>query len=227
MISWPTIAIADPLSWEPVDSATRRLQKGDYQWVVFTSANAVEKFVGRVGSGALEAAGIAAVGAATGAALDEAGLEVALVPSEYTGAALAEALGQGEGTLLLPRVEGAPRRTVEALEARGWTVDEVVTYRNVRPPEPPSLLPDFDVITFASGSAARNFASLVDVEEIGLKQDSAKLVACIGPSTAEATHSVGLPVHVVADVHTDEGMVRVLVDHLAGAGPSARRRTAR
>lgn len=213
VIGFPTIVIADPPSWEQVDSAGRRLRDGDYAWVVFTSVNAVDKFVGRVGGEILAATKVAAVGDATRAALKKHGIEVSLVPSEYTGSALAEALGQGDGTILLPRVEGAPRRTVDALEEKGWTIDEVVTYRNIVP-EKRSSLPDFDVVTFASGSAARNFASLVDLEKAGLNTGSSKLVACIGPSTAEAARLVGLEVDVVADVHTDEGLVAALMTKL-------------
>ena len=223
VVHFPTIAIEDPPSWENVDAAANKLEQGVYEWVVFTSANAVEKFVGRLGSGdALASTRVAAVGTATSAALERHDVEASVVPREYTGAAIATALGRGSGNVLLPRVEGGPRTTVEALQAQGWSVDEVVAYRNVMYSSNANPLPDvFDAVTFASGSAARNFAAMVDIAALRLdleRSGGPPLVVCIGPSTATEAQRAGMRVDVVADVHTDEGMVDALEAHLASLG---------
>ena len=45
---FPTIAIADPDDFGPLDRAIERLSDGSYNWVVFTSANGVERFFERL-----------------------------------------------------------------------------------------------------------------------------------------------------------------------------------
>jgi uroporphyrinogen III methyltransferase/synthase len=203
----PTIVIADPDSWAALDEALERLRAGDYDWVVFTSVNAVEKVMPRLDRREEIEAKIAAVGSVTAGALRRHGVDVDLVPEEFTGDALARALGPGSGRVLLPRVEGAPHATVRSLEQEGWTVDEVVAYRNIVP-DPPSEdslgEADFDVVIFASGSAARNFAILYPHSAVE------KVVACIGPRTAEEAERAGLQVDVIAPTHTDEGLVSAL-----------------
>ena len=221
VIQLPTISIEDPSSWADVDAALRKLSAGRYEWVVFTSVNAVEKVVSRLESAAhLQRAKIAAVGQVTADALSRHDIEVALVPREFTGEALAADLGPGSGVVLLPRVENAPRTTVDALKERGWTVEEITTYRNIalEPSAVPKLPPDaFDLVTFASGSAARNFAALRDVTDLGLAPGghADKVVACIGPKTAEEASAAGLRVDLIAQVHTDEGLVSALEDYFA------------
>ena len=206
VLNVPTIAIADPESWAGLDEALGRLGAGNFEWVVFTSANAVEKVLPRLDRREEIEAKVAAVGSVTAAALRRHGVDVDLVPDEFTGEALASALGPGTGRVLLPRVEGAPQATVRSLEEEGWTVDEVVAYRNVVPDAASSTLrgADFDAVTFASGSAARNFVMLYPDLAAG------KVVACIGPRTAEEAGRAGLQVDVIAPTHTDEGLVSEL-----------------
>ena len=217
-VHYPTIEIEDPLSWDAVDNALERLAGGEYDWVVFTSVNAVEKFLSRAGPRLdLGGANVAAVGSATESALNERAVKVGVVPEEFTGAAVAGAIGPGGGRILLPRVEGAPRGIVDAFTSRAWMVDEVVSYRNV-PAEGAGPPPDvFDAVTFASGSAAMNFAALLEGRTaLARREPGSKLVVCIGPQTARVAGECGLPVDVVAATHTDEGMVVALESHLAG-----------
>src|SRR3977135_670147 len=47
VIECPTIHLVPPKSWKPVDDAIRRLNA--YQWLLFTSANAIEQFMDRMG----------------------------------------------------------------------------------------------------------------------------------------------------------------------------------
>ncbi len=220
-INFPTIAIADPGSWREVDEAIERLAGGAYGWVVFTSVNAVERFLGRLEPARLGDLKVAAVGPATQEALARRGIFVDVVPEEHSGEALAASIGPGSGTLLLPRVEGATRATVAALEEQGWSVHEVAAYRNVMPDA--SLRrgapQEFDAVTFASGSAARNFAALMDVSALGLaaETEGPRLVVCIGPQTAAEASRAGMRVDVVAGTHTDEGLVAALVEHVTRA----------
>ena len=74
VIECPTIQIVPPKTWKPVDDAIRRL--GTYQWLLFTSANAIEQFMDRMGD-RRPSNSIAVVGGATAAKLSEWGLKPA------------------------------------------------------------------------------------------------------------------------------------------------------
>src|SRR5581483_10476440 len=80
VIECPTIHIVPPTTWKPVDDAIRRLNT--YQWLLFTSANAVEQFMDRMGQ-RRPAIPIAVVGSATAAKLEDWGLKASLVPQEF------------------------------------------------------------------------------------------------------------------------------------------------
>src|SRR5262245_9445727 len=80
VIECPTIQIIPPKSWKPVDDAIRRLST--YQWLLFTSANAVEQFMDRMGQ-RRPSIPIAVVGSATAAKLEEWSLKPSLMPHEF------------------------------------------------------------------------------------------------------------------------------------------------
>lgn len=215
VVEMPVIAIADPESWDDLDQSLRLLVEGFFKWVVFTSANAVDKVFERIDHAGLDSRAlgrvkVAAVGSMTAGILEARGIRADLVPPEFTGAAVAAALGRGSGRVLLPRVEGAPGDLVEALSGAGWTVRQVTAYRNL-PASGDSLgaavvaSGRFDVVTFTSASTVRNFLAIA-----GSPPETGH-VACIGPVTAEAARSAGLRVDVVAEEHTVPGLVAALV----------------
>jgi uroporphyrinogen-III synthase len=206
------------------------MRDGRYEWVAFTSTNAVEKVWSRVGDAdAFARVRVAAVGRSTAARLRQGGVEPDLVPARFTGEALAEALGRGSGRVLLPRVEGAPRALVAELEARGWSPHEVAAYRNV-PTEPGPEVEEvsagrFDAVTFTSASAVRGFVRALGApSSVGLGRDQApdRLVACIGPQTAAAAVEAGMRVDVLATEHTAAGLVDALRRRMAADSGMAR-----
>ena len=163
---------------------------------------------------------VAAVGKRTAELLGDSGIEVDLVPDEFTGEHLVRALGRKGGRVLLPRVEGGPRRLVVTLETAGWAVDEVPAYRNVVPTDD-SLEADavkrgeFDIVTFFSPSAVRNFVQIVGPpDSLGLApgSDEGKLVALLGPTTEREARELGFRVDVVPEDHTASGLVSAIVD---------------
>jgi uroporphyrinogen-III synthase len=217
----PVIEIAPPRSWNAIDAALRRAAAGEFDWVVLTSANAVETVLGRPRApDALDATRVAAVGRATAGALAERGLRADLVPPAFTGSSLATALGRGPGRVLLPRAEDAPPALVQALRAAGWDPEDVAAYRNVVAARSRAAdlvqAGEFDAVTFTSGSTARNFAAVVgSPSALGLAPGGPKVVACIGPQTASVARAAGYAVDVVAPEHTAAGLVDALTDHLA------------
>jgi len=199
----PLIAIA-PL--EDDAELTALVERGDHDWIVFTSANAVRAAGPRLGEGRARAA---AVGPATAQALREAGVEPAFSPDVFAALEIADGLEPLSGArVLLPQSEIAEPDLADELRARGATVDAVDAYRTV-PREASEVelgtLRAADAVVLMSGSAARSLA-----EQGGA---GAALVVCIGPRTAEAASDAGLTVGLIAREATSEGIIEALTTH--------------
>lgn len=220
----PVIDIVD-VPEEGVALANAARSAGQYRWLVFTSANAVERFVPLVRD-LRELAGcrIAAVGRATAAALEAERLVPDLVPERSSAEGLVEAMPQaeGKGRVLFVKAADAGAALATGLVAKGWTVDEVIAYRTVTAPPPHAEvvtgLADADVVTFASPSAVRAYLQLRD--STGQALPVPPVVACIGPTTATAARAAGLAVA----VEPSGAGVDALVDSIAAylGGSSAR-----
>ena len=190
-----------------------------YDWVIFTSPNAVEHFARQASDwSVLGRAKMAAVGPATRAALESRGVAVATMPESYLGSELAALLGDVTGQrILLPRSAQGGRELPDTLRAQGATVEEVALYApqavDISDNDRIKLADGVDVVTFASGSAVRAFAAALHNDpRLGEFWSTVK-VACIGPTTAEVAQSEGLPVHIVAAEHSAQGLVAALVAH--------------
>jgi uroporphyrinogen-III synthase len=182
-----------------------------YDWVVFTSVNGVAA-VGERLSGIGEAR-VAAVGPVTADSVRALGVEPSFVAARAS-EDIAAGLGSIDGgRVLLPQADIADPRLADELRERGANVDTVVAYRTVQvEPTLWGVLPlrIAHAIVLASGSAVRSLASIAgSLEGLG---DSTLLV-CIGPRTAAVAREVGLPVGLVADEMTADGIIRALVSH--------------
>jgi len=192
-----------------LDAAAAEL--ATYDWVVFTSVNGVAA-VGERLSGIGETR-VAAVGPVTADAVRELGVEPAFVAARAS-EDIAAGLGSIEGArVLLPQAHIADPRLADELRESGATVDVVVAYRTIQvEPALWGMLPlrIAHAIVLASGSAVRSLSSISgSLEGLG---DSTLLV-CIGPKTAAVAREVGLPVGLVADETTADGIIRALVSH--------------
>jgi uroporphyrinogen III methyltransferase/synthase len=239
VVALPVIAIADPVDGgEAMREAVAGALAGRYDWVVFSSGNAVERFVDVLGGARdLGRTKIAAVGDATAAALAARGLATDVVPSTASAEALASAIpdaprraatpasaaagtpsttaGTGEGRVLFPRAAGAREVLVSRLRDKGWDVDDVEAYRTVAAGAADGATEDAlsasvraDVVTFTSPSTVRFYMQLVS------GRGMPPVVACIGPVTARAASRAGLRVDVVAGEQSADGLVRALMEHL-------------
>ena len=193
---------------------------GDYDWVAFTSANAVLRFfaaLGDVGADtrALAGARVAAIGPGTADALAAAGVRADLVPERFVAESLLEAFPDGPGRVLLPRAAVARDALPAGLAERGFTVDVVEAYRTAvgRPaPEALAAAATAHAVTFTSSSTVTNYLAVAGDLPVP------PVVACIGPITADTARAAGLPVTVVATEHTIEGLVQSLVDTFNAGG---------
>lgn len=206
-----------------LETVTKALEARSYTWCLFLSTNAVDllfAYLERTGRDARVFAGcrVAALGAATAAALRARGLRAEVTADEFTSTGLLQALPAGlhGARILLPRSGAAGPGLADGLRARGALLDDVIVY-DLRPvpaidPEVRQLLRDkkVDVVTFASSSAVRSLARLLG-EDFGLLRGT--VVACIGPVTAATAREFGLDVHVQPQQHTVPALVEALVAH--------------
>ena len=190
VVSYPTIEVRPPPSWEPLDRALR--QVGSYDWIIFTSKPAVLFTASRMEGGCfptgLARPRVAAVGTETARAIEEAGAQVDLLPSDQSQVGLIDAFRNLDpgARLLFPQALSGRDALTKALRGRGCQVDVVAAYQTApRSPLPPP--PAFDVATFASPSALRAF-----VESHGVSALASKTVAVIGPTTAAEAGRYGL-----------------------------------
>jgi uroporphyrinogen III methyltransferase/synthase len=222
----PTIAVEPPRSPTQMERAVKGLVDGRYQWVVFTSTNAVravwEKFAEfGLDARAFSGVKIACVGASTAEKVRAFGIVPDLVPTAP------EQESSSEGMLsifppyddvldpvdrvLLPRADIATETLAAGLRDRGWEIDDVTAYRTVRAAPPPAPIREaiktggFDAVCFTSSSTVRNLVGIAG------KPHARTIVACIGPQTAETAREFGLRV----DVQPEEARVPALVDALA------------
>ena len=224
----PTVRIVPPS--DPARFAHHVLRAGTYDWAIFTSINGVDAFFEVLDRNGLDARAlggvkVAAIGPATRAALARHGVRADVMPDEYRGEAVAEAISQLQRELsgariLIARAEVAREVLPEMLRARGAEVDVVPAYRTLAATAEQFAAirarleaGTIDVSAFTSSSTVERL-----VEGLGAG-GSALLartcVAAIGPITAETAARLGLPAQVVAQEYTAPGLVRALCAHAA------------
>jgi uroporphyrinogen-III synthase len=217
-IATPTIAVEPPATLAPLDGALRGLAR--YDWVVFTSANAVNAVADRLAALRLPldpSPRLAAVGEVT-ARMAAGRLRMPdFVSSTARGEALASEIEHVDGRrVLFPRGDLAGDALPEGLRDRGATVDEVVVYRTVAGPGARELAGlvragEVDAILFMSASSIRYFVDALDAESAAPHPDQrAAAIVCIGPETALAAQRAGLQVSAVGATRTAAAVVDAL-----------------
>jgi uroporphyrinogen III methyltransferase / synthase len=214
----PTIEMAPPADGgQALAHAAAALAEGLYQWVVFTSANAVEALMHYVPDArSFGSTLIAAVGPATASALDRYRLVADLVPDRQLAEGLVEAFPDppgGGASVLFPRAAEGRDVLVEGLVQAGWAVDLVEAYRTL--PAVPSedvtqAVADADAACFTASSTVTGFVSAFGLAAVP------PVVVCIGPVTAATARDAGIRVAGVAVTHTIDGLVAALIEALGG-----------
>lgn len=221
----PTISVEPPRTPQQMDRAVKGLVTGRYEWVVFTSTNAVkairEKFVD-YGLDARAFAGlkVAAVGEQTTAALVEFGIQPDLTPSgQQSSEGLAEVWPPYDEDLdpinrvLLPRADIATDTLIARLTELGWECEDVTAYRTVRAAPPPAPIREaikgggFDAVLFTSSSTVKNLIGIAG------KPHNVTVIAVIGPQTAKTAEEYGLRVDVVAEKPSVSALAEALAEY--------------
>ncbi|MEU4541945.1 uroporphyrinogen-III synthase [Nonomuraea dietziae] len=221
----PTISVEPPRTPQQMDRAIKGLVTGRYEWVAFTSANAVkavrEKFE-EYGLDARAFAGlkVAAVGDATSQALVEFGVKPDLLPTgEQSSEGLVaewppyDSMLDPINRVLLPRADISTDTLVAGLTELGWECDDVTAYRTVRAAPPPAPIREaikgggFDAVLFTSSSTVRNLVGIAG------KPHNVTVIAVIGPQTAKTAEEFGLRVDVMADKPSASALAAALAEY--------------
>ncbi|MBI4823070.1 MAG: uroporphyrinogen-III C-methyltransferase [Nitrospirae bacterium] len=221
VISFPTIEIQPPVSYDELDSVIEGIDS--YDWAIFTSSNGVEFFFRRffeLGKDIRNLKGIkvCAVGSKTASSIRKFGINVDLMPLEFHAEGLIESfkrLYEKEGLkglrIVLPRAELGSDVFPDAIRNLGGHIDVPVAYRTVKPKGTGKRLRRFlkegriTIATFTSPSTFNNFMDLMGKDASPLLRGVR--IAVIGPVTKKAIEKAGLKVDIMPHEATIEALV--------------------
>ena len=219
VIQFPTIKI------QPIESVDIPSPK-EYDWVIFTSVNAVEIFYERLrekgrDTRAFGASKICAVGPKTVEVLNNIGIYPDFVPSHSSGRIIAAEMEDVDGKrILLPRAKIATADLPNGLREKGASVDDVPLYDTVKVAiggdkrrdeiEADLLNGRIDLVTFTSSSTVTNFLEMFPTHAPKVLLAGAK-IAVIGPTTQKTAKKHNLQVDVIAKEASIESLVEAIV----------------
>jgi uroporphyrinogen III methyltransferase / synthase len=217
-IPFPVIQLV-PLPAESLDEALAGLDA--YDWLIFTSANAVRFFWERRDSREVAPLNVrvAASGSSTADRLRSLGVEPDFIPEEFVGERLVKGLGDLAGRrVLLPRSRIGRPEIAELLRQRGARVDEIALYDTVTAAPGKeawaALDRPIDCITFTSPSSVRNWLRLLATcNRTSPLRDQRPAIACIGPITAAEATKKGLNTDIVPGEYTIAGLVEAIAQY--------------
>ncbi len=230
VLLFPAVSFSEPSATAALDDAIRSL--GEFDWILFTSANAAHFFASRcrklgVEPSRGELVRCAAVGPATASAVAAEGFAVDYVAKEFVGTALARELGAALAgkKILLPRSERARPDLPDALKTAGAKVTEVVAYHTggvgaVDPALTTAIRrAEVDLVSFFSPSAVQNLRRELGDETLGRLAKKVAFAA-VGPVTAAALRNAGLRVAIEAPQATAESMASAIADYFSASARS-------
>ena len=220
VIQFPTIKI------RPIENVDI-LSPDPYDWIIFTSVNAVEIFYKHLqangkDSRAFGTSKICAVGPKTVEALNRIGVHPDFVPSYSRGSAIAAEMGDvNERKILLPRAKIATPDLPNGLRQKGALVDDVPLYDTIKVAsggdkrrdeiEADLLEGRIDLVTFTSSSTVTNFLEMFPAHEPAALLAEVK-VAVIGPTTQKTAIKNGVGVDIVAKEASVESLAAAIVE---------------
>jgi uroporphyrinogen-III synthase len=233
VLLFPAVSFSEPSETAELDQAIRSLR--EFDWILFTSANAAQFFARRCRKLGVEPSQngdyrCAAVGPATASAMATEGFSVDHVAQEFLGAALSRELAEllAGKKIILPRSDRARSDLPDALKAAGAEVTEVVAYhtggvgaveaevmRAIREAQ-------VDVVCFFSPSGFENMRAELG-EEVLFRLGARAALAAVGPVTAASLRHAGLPVAIEALLATQESMAAAIANYFSPSANSKAR----
>lgn len=228
LFEFPTIELAPPESYAELDAAMHAVS--GYDWIVFTSKNAVSRFMQRyfsLGHDIRDMKGIkfCAVGSKTAEALNACGIKVDMVPDEFNAEGLVKLFAQQTSIsglkILLPRPDNGRDVFPSMIMEAGGHIDTPVIYRSIKPEKHGKRLQRFlkegriSIATFTSGAAFNNFISIMGDDAASVLQGVP--IAVIGPVTKRAVEKAGFKAAIMPDESTVKAMVDAIAVYAAGA----------
>lgn len=230
---WPAIEIVSPANPDPMRELVKTL--GDHDLVVFTSENSVDKLFHVIAEQDLDArafgrAKVAAVGTTTRSALAKHGVRADIVPQDFHGDGLADAILQHPFMeerlssslpvrVAFPRAKVAREVLPEKLQAAGCQVTLVTAYETKKagPDKHAELVRLFeekrvDVVLLSASSTAEVVADALGERLSELLTDV--VVASIGDVTTSTARKRGMDVAVTATTSTMEGLLEAVEERL-------------
>src|SRR6185295_2264312 len=221
----PLLEVVPPADPRPLERAATELAL--YDWIAFTSANAVEAFLPLTGGALPPRLRIAAVGPATAEALRAWEIEPHLMPARGDAEGLAAELAPHVGRrrrVLLPQAADARPTLLEGLAAAGAEAIAIVAYDKRLPPDAPRQAAELfstsplGWVTFTSPRIVRHFAELLGT---AWQQRRGELrAASIGPVTSAELRRQGVEPPAEAARPGDEEMVEAVGETLGNADGS-------
>jgi len=208
---------------------------GEYDWLIFTSANGVETFFAALAklnkdARVLGRVKIACIGDRTAEKLSCFGLKTDFVPDKFTSADLAKGLVEytnlKDRKVLLLRSQLASDDLPQLLQTAGPIVDDVPIYTSEKNICDLKLVSEslaekkIHWLTFASPFAVTCFFEQLLPDSV--KSSGAK-VASIGPVTSKKLTDLGVKVDVEAAEHTVDGLISAIEQHAVRSTQDARR----
>lgn len=238
-VEMPLLSFAAPESWQQFDQAFLNLRK--YDWLLFASANAIEKSLERAETlgvlSELKEVSIACMGSAGSELLERHGIKVSFLPDEFVAESFAAKFPRASGAnnkLLWSRGDKGRQFLKDELENLGYLVDVVISYRSCGPENPDSYAEllgsllkhkKLSAITLTSSQAAQNLKVILQLAgRIYFCQEAEFLaqvkLAVIGPETAKTCIGLFGRVDIVASEYTVCGLANAL-NNSFNAGGSA------
>jgi len=221
-VEFPVIKIVPPSDTIVYNNAIKQLDT--YDWAIFTSVNGVKSFYDKlkeknIDIRTMSKARIAAIGPKTAELLEEKGLIVDILPSEFRAEGLLESLkGQLKAgqKVLLPRADIAREILPKTLRELGLEVVEIDAYETKIDAENKDEIIEMlkeksiHIITFTSSSTVKNFVESIKGESLEKLLEGVTL-ASIGPVTTKTAEDLGLKVAITASEYTIHGLVDAIL----------------
>ncbi|WP_332647110.1 uroporphyrinogen-III synthase [Lysinibacillus sp. 54212] len=211
VLAFPLITIQERISW---DDEERICNSAKYDWLIFTSQNAVEHYMNKLRRANLSPSAIsckiAAVGIKTAKALQDEGFDIDFMPTIFSADRFVQEFPGNAVDVHCLFLRGSLAKSTirDALLCDEWTVYETVETTEHVGALAESLLQEKEpVVIFASPSAVRIYAKYI-VPDLHWRYVT---VASIGHITTAVLKEYGARVDVQPSVYTMQAVIERLI----------------